>query len=524
MAMPVSPLTVLPLAFQARRVPDKPAVIDDRPDGTRIVWTYAELDRQANRLAHVLRDLGVQAGDKVVWCGPNSPGVVRAIHARAKVGCTAVPLNYRLAPEEAAYVVDDSDAVVVYVDAEYAALLAAIRPSIPNVRAIVVFGGAHLPGMLDGDALIAAATDAEPPPPSRLDAPPSMLYTSGTTGRPKGAVRAPTDLEAIRPLLELFGHSADDVYITTGPLYHSGPGGYLGIAHLLGNTAVLQRRFDPEDWLRLVATYRVTMTFAAPTPIRMVCNLPAAVKAKYDRTSMRRMIANAAPWSMALKEAYMVDFGEDSLWEVYGSTELGVDTALAPEDQRRKPGSCGRAVPGVEIRLYGDDGREIVEPHVPGEIFVRSASAFVAYYKVDDTYQTGQRGEFISVGDVGYRDEEGYYYICDRKTDMIISGGMNIYPAEVEGALERHPAVIEAAVFGIPSEEWGESVHAVVVARPAASLGADEIMAFARGHLANYKVPRSVSFASELPRTGSGKLLKRQLREPFWAGRRTRVG
>jgi fatty-acyl-CoA synthase/long-chain acyl-CoA synthetase len=521
----VAPLPILPLPFQARRVPDKPAVVDDRPDGMRTIWTFAELNRQANRLAHVLRDLGVEAGDKVVWCGPNSPGVVRAMHARAKVGFTAVPLNYRLAPEEAAYIVDDSDAVVAYVDAEHAPMFAAIRPSIPKVRAIVVFGGDPPGGMLDGDALVAVARDAEPPPPSRLDLPTSMLYTSGTTGRPKGAVRAPGNPEDLRPLLELIGHTADDVYITTGPLYHSGPGGYLGIAHLLGNTAVLQRRFDPEDWLRLVQAYRVSVTFSAPAPIRLVCALPAEVKAKYDRSSMRRMIANAAPWSMALKEAYMADFGEDSLWEVYGSTELGVDTALAPADQRRKPGSCGRVVPGVEIRLYDDEGREIAEPGVPGEVFVRTAGALVGYYKADDKFRAARRDDgFISVADVAYRDEEGFYYICDRKTDMIISGGMNIYPAEIEGALERHPDVLDVAVFGIPSEEWGESVHAVVVPRPGAELTTADVIAFARGHLAGYKVPRSVSFAAELPRTGSGKILRRQLREPFWAGRRTRVG
>jgi fatty-acyl-CoA synthase/long-chain acyl-CoA synthetase len=518
-------LPILPLSLQARRVPDRLAVVDDRPDGTRTRWTFAELDRQANRLAHVMRDLGVEAGDKVVWCGPNSPGVVRAMHARAKVAATGVPLNYRLAPEEAAYIVDDSDAVAVYVDAEHAPMFAAIRPSIPKVRSIVVFGGAAPPGMLDGDALVAAASEAEPPPPSRLDVPTSMLYTSGTTGRPKGAVRAPGNPEDLRPLLELIGHAEDDVYITTGPLYHSGPGGYLGIAHLLGNTAVLQRRFDPEDWLRLVETYRVSMTFSAPAPIRLVCNLPADVKARYDRSSMRRMIANAAPWSMALKEAYMADFGEDSLWEVYGSTELGVDTALAPADQRRKPGSCGRAVPGVEIRLYDDEGREIAAPHVPGEVFVRTAAALTGYYKADDKFRAARRDDgSISVGDIAYRDEEGFYYICDRKTDMIISGGMNVYPAEIEGALERHPDVLDVAVFGVPSEEWGEGVHAVVVPRPGSALTAGDVMGFARGHLAGYKVPRSVSFAAELPRTGSGKILRRQLREPFWAGRRTRVG
>ena len=514
---------IYPLTVQAERLANKPAVIDDRPDGTVVTWTYAELNRRANRLAHVFRDLGLKPGERFVWCGPNSPGIICASHARGKLGATTVPLNYRLTPEETAYIVEDSDAVLVYADAEQAETFARIRGKIPRVRDIVIFGGAPMAGMLDGDALVARASDAEPPP-TPADHPQSMLYTSGTTGRPKGAVRPPPDPAAIVPILTHVGFVADDVYLTTGPLYHSGPGGFLQIAHHLGNTAVIQRRFDPEDWLRLVQKYRVSMTFSAPTPIRLVVNLPEAVKARYDRSSMKRMIANAAPWSFALKEQYLADFPEDSLWEVYGSTELGVDTVLAPPDQRRKPGSCGRPAPGVEIKLYDEDGKEITAAGVPGEVYVRSANNFVTYHKALETFEASRRGDFLSVGDIAYRDEEGYYYICDRKSDMIISGGMNIYPAEIEATLERHPAVQEVAVFGIPSDEWGERVHAVVVPRPGQVIAADELAAFARAHLAGYKVPRSVSFADELPKTGSGKILKRALREPFWRGRTRRVG
>jgi fatty-acyl-CoA synthase/long-chain acyl-CoA synthetase len=521
MSVPDRPPSALEL--HAERVGDKPAVIDDGPDGAVTVWTFAELNREANRLAHVLIDCGVRPGDKLVWCGPNSPGVLRASHARQKVGATSVPLNYRLAPDEAAYVVDDSDAVVAYVDAEYADLFGKIRDRIPKVREVVVFGGAAPRDMIDGDQLVAAASDA-PPPALDREYPSAMFYTSGTTGRPKGALRPPTNPESVLPLLRLIGHAPDDVYVTTGPLYHSGPGGYLAIAQLLGNTVVLQRRFDPEDWLRLVAKYRVTMTFSAPAPIRLVCALSPDVKARYDRSSMKRMIANAAPWSLALKEAYMADFGDDSLWEVYGSTEMGVNTVLAPADQRRKPGSCGRPAPGMEIRLYDDSGREVTEPDIPGEMFIRSNNAFLTYYKAEDKVRAASRGDFTSVGDVAYRDAEGFYYICDRKTDMIISGGMNIYPAEIEAALERHPDVADVAVFGIPNEQWGEAVHAMIVPRGGATLTPDTVTSFARQHLAGYKVPRSVSFADELPRTGSGKLLKRVLREPYWQGHARRVG
>ncbi len=235
---------------------------------------------------------------------------------------------------------------------------------------------------------------------------------------------------------------------------------------------------------------------------------------------MKRMIANAAPWSFALKQQYLADFPDDSLWEVYGSTELGVNCVLEPKDQLRKPGSCGKPAPGVEIRLLDEAGVEVTgtgRDH-PGELYVRATVVFDEYYKQKEKYDSARRGDFHTVGDIAYRDDEGFIYICDRKTDMIISGGMNIYPAEIEAALEQHPDVYEAAVFGIPSPEWGEAVHAVLVRRPGASLSAQDVMSFSREHLASYKIPRSVSFTDELPRTGSGKILKRVLRAPYWAG------
>ena len=505
------------LTLHATANPDKVAVIDDRPGGDVLSLTFSALNAAANQLAHVFRDAGANQGDKVVWCGQNSIGVVTAIHAARKAGVTAVPLNYRLTPDEASYVVDNSDASVVYVDAEFADLIEAIRRNTPKVREVLVFDGGN------ADKLIAEASADELPPAAEAAA--TMIYTSGTTGNPKGAVRRGSgDPSQAAALLQLVGYKPDDVYLTTGPLYHSGPGGFFGVAHALGNTAVMQRKFDAEDWLRLVDKYKVTSTFAAPTPIRLVCALPADVKAKYDRTSMRVMLANAAPWSFALKKLYLADFPAESLWEIYGSTELGVDTVLEPKDQLRKPGSCGRAAPGVEIKLFDDDGKEVTEPHVPGELYVRSASVFSTYHKAQDKYEEDTRGDFHTVGDVAYRDEEGFFYICDRKKDMIISGGMNIYPAEIESSLEHHGDIFDVAVFGIPSEEWGESVHAVVVPRPGAELDEAGVIGFAREHLAGYKVPRSVTFMDELPRTGSGKILKRILREPFWAGHETRVG
>jgi fatty-acyl-CoA synthase/long-chain acyl-CoA synthetase len=257
----------------------------------------------------------------------------------------------------------------------------------------------------------------------------------------------------------------------------------------------------------------------------MICNLPAEVKQRYDRSSMRVMVANAAPWSFALKQAYVADFPALSLWEVYGSTELGVNCILEPKDQLRKPGSCGKPAPGVEVCLFDDVGGAVTGtgPDQTGELYVRSPSVFADYYKQHDKFMEDNRDGWQTVGDIAYRDDEGFLYICDRKKDMIISGGMNVYPAEIESALEQHPDIYEAAVFGIPSEEWGELVHAVIVKRPESDLDDDAVMAHARAHLAGYKVPRSISWMDELPKTGSGKLLKRELRAPYWAGSDRRV-
>ena len=505
----------------------KAAVIDDRPDGTVTTLTYAELNEQANRLANVLLDLGARPGEtKVVWCGQNSPGIVVVINAARKIGVTAVPLNYRLTDVEAMYVADHCDATIVYVDAESAPIFARIRNQLPKVEHYLVFDGETPDGMIDADSAIAVASAHEPEVAAATGAGATMIYTSGTTGKPKGAFRSGAANPAqVGAMLALVGYTPADVYIPTGPLYHSGPGGFMGIAQVLGQTVVLQRKFDPQDWLRLVDKYKVTSTFSAPTPIRMICNLPADVKARYDVSSMKRMIANAAPWSMTLKQMYLADFPADSLFEVYGSTELGVNCILRPEDQLRKPGSCGKPAPMVDIKLFGDDGAEVTGtgPEHTGELFVKSPSVFADYYKQHDQYLNDQRDGYQTVGDIAYLDDEGYVYICDRKKDMIIAAGMNIYPAEVEGVLESHPDVLEAAVFGIPSDEWGESVHAVVVVRDGATMTEDQVIAHAREHLAGYKVPRSVTWSPELPKTGSGKILKRDLRAPFWAGRTSKI-
>ena len=305
-------------------------------------------------------------------------------------------------------------------------------------------------------------------------------------------------------------------------MYHAAPGFFAHLAQACGHTVVVMPRFDAEEALRLIARYRCTTTFMAPTLLKRIVDLPDDVRGRYDTSSMRVILVAAAPCPMSTKEQVMELFGP-VLYETYGSTELGLNTVLRPEDVLRKPGSCGRALPGVEIAILDDFG-EPVQDGTPGELFIRrSAITLDEYYKRPEATQQMARGEWLSVGDVAYLDDEGFVYICDRKVDMIISGGANIYPAEIEEALHRHPAVADAAVFGVPNEEWGERVHAAIQLQAGASVTADDLVAFARQHLAGYKVPREVSFHAELPRGADGKLLKRLLREPYWAGRAARI-
>jgi acyl-CoA synthetase (AMP-forming)/AMP-acid ligase II len=513
------------LTVYAGTQPDKLAVIDDKGVGDVVQWTYAELEAGANRLGNALRSLGAEPADKIVWCGPNSLPVVAVANAARKIGVVAVALNYRLTAEEARYVIQDCDALIGYVDAEYAHLFTGLVGTLPRLRHVIVFGGPAPDDMLSSEELVSAASDQVPDVGEAAATGGAMIYTSGTTGKPKGAVRRSIDPATFGGLINLLGYRPDDIYLTSGPLYHSGPAMVLGIGLAFGQTIVVQRKFEAEDWLRLLDEYKATTTFSAPALMRMVCNLPDQVKARYDHSSMRIMLANAAPWSYALKQQYVADFPPESLWEIYGSTELGVDCVLEPKDQMRKPGSCGKPAPGVEIVLFDEDGNQVTGtgPQYPGEVYVRSAGVFNEYYKQQASYDASSRGDFHTVGDIAYWDDEGYLYICDRKSDMIISGGMNIYPAEIEAALEQHPAIYDVAVFGIPSEDWGESVHATVVLAPGASLSPDEIKEFGKQHLASYKVPRSVDYVDELPRTGSGKILKRQLRAPYWAGRTAQV-
>ena len=488
-------------------------------DGGRVT-TRAELNAEINRVTNGLAALGAQAGERAVWCGPNSTEVVVFMHACRKLGLVAVPMPYRFTADECRHVLVDSEAAVLLVDAAHAPTVVGLLPRLPSLRYALCFRGAA-PGMLAWDDLAALGSADEPPPPADYGT--AMMYTSGTTGRPKGAIRSRSDRALLGAMLAELDFGAGEVHLVTGPLYHAGPNAFALLTHIAGGTLVLMRAFDPAEWVRLVAEHRVTSAFVAPTHLKRIVGLPDDVLAAADLSSLRTVIANAAPVPYALKQEVVAKLGDGFLYEVYGSTELGIATVLRPEDQLRKPGSCGRAYGGIELRVVGDDGAEL-PPGEAGELFVRTALAIDGYHGEAEPMAALPGGEgWHSVGDVAWLDDEGYLYICDRRTDMVISGGMNVYPAEVEAVVHGHPGVADVAVIGVPDDEWGERVHAVVVAKPGHDLDPADLDGFVAGRLAGFKRPRSWDVRDDLPRTESGKLLKRVLRAEHWEGRPSQV-
>ena len=506
------------IASHAERQPDRAAIIEGE---RRLSW--AEFRDVRNRLAHALVGVPLRPGDHVVIYAHNSVDVLVASAAVRAAGAVPVPMNHRLAAEEVAYILEHSQAAAVFVGHAFVDMAERVRGGAPHVRAWVLIGGAGRDWAVRFEDLVASGRPepVELGPGEAFGA--SMIYTAGTTGKPKGARRLGSDPQELLPRLQALNVTDPaHVHLVAGPLYHSAPSGFALYAHLLGNTVVVMPKFDAEAALATIARHRCSSTFMAPTLLKRIVDLPATVRARYDVSSMRAIVMAAAPCPMRVKEAVLAYFGP-VLYEFYGSTELGVNTVLGPDDMLRKPGSCGRAAPGVELAILDDDGRP-VPPGQPGELYVRRyPGMFDEYYRNPDATRQTQRGEWWSVGDVAYQDDEGFVYICDRKRDMIISGGVNIYPAEIEDALHRHPSIQDVAVFGVPDEEWGERVHAAVELRAGATPDAEDVRAFCRRHLADYKVPREVSFHAELPRDSAGKLVKRLLREPYWAGRATRV-
>ncbi len=506
------------IGVHAEHQPERAAIIEGE---RRLTWR--EFRDQRNRLGHALVARGIRPGEHVAIYSFNCLEVLIAAAAARAAGAIPVPLNHRLTAEEVRYILDNSEAAAVFVGDAFLPTSEQVRATAASVRLWILIGGERRPWA----HRLADLIEAGRPEPVELAGGEvfgaSMIYTAGTTGKPKGARRRASDLADLRRRLEpLNVTDPSHVHLVAGPLYHSAPGGFALYAHLVGSTVVVMPKFDAEAALAAIARHRCSSTFMAPTLLKRIVDLPAAVRARYDVSSMRAIVMAAAPCPMRVKEEVIAYFGP-VLYEFYGSTELGINTILGPEDVLKRPGSCGRAADGVELAILDDDGRPVA-PGQPGELHVRRyPGVFDEYYKNPEATRQTERGEWLTVGDVAYMDGDGFVYVCDRKRDMIISGGVNIYPAEIEDALHRHPSIQDAAVFGVPDDEWGERVHAAVELHPGLTLTAEETRSFCRQHLADYKVPREVSFHERLPRDSAGKLVKRVLREPFWAGRSIRV-
>lgn len=504
----------------AREKPDAVAIIEGDQSLTYAAWNEA-----ADRVAAGLERHGVRRGDIVVLRTQIRLDWAILSSALAKLGCSLLALNWRLTAAETQYVLGNSGATVFICDDPDPALL---KPAFEgmNIKLAVSIDTPAV-GFVSFQSLI------EEQPVARFSAgdPPLVIYTSGTTGLPKGVVMntrevAKTDRRAAEYLQDVASKRPQrpgDVVMLTLPMHHgAGPAALWG-ALRLGNCIVLLRRFDPATTLRLVDTHKVTVWTGVPTMYKRIAALPQQELDKYDVSSLRVLGVGAAPVPPALKEWIDSYFGVGKLGEGYGATETGMITHLAPGMHRLKPGSSGLPHKHVDIRIRDENGADLPANSV-GEIWVRTPATIAQYLNGKPLDADTLDGEgFFRVGDVGRLDEDGYLFITDRAKDMIISGGVNLYPAEIEAGLLRHPAVLDVAVIGIPDDEFGEQVKAFVELRPGASAAPEDIVEHAKQHLASYKRPKSVEIVAELPRNTMGKLLKRELREPYWKGRERRV-
>ncbi|MBI3198245.1 MAG: AMP-binding protein [Rhodospirillales bacterium] len=497
--------------------------------------TWTEIQANAARAASGLAALGVGEDSSVALMLRNDFPTFEVNMAASQLGAYAVPINWHFTPEEADYILRDSAARVLVAHTDLLAQIAGDVPdgvkifAVPTPEEIAAAYNVPTdrrvapPGVMLWEEVIAASPPrAEPPKAARG----SMIYTSGTTGRPKGVRRQPSSPEqqaAVAQEAAMFwGLKADPSIVTlmNGPMYHSAPAAYGMASARLGLNMVLQPRFDPEDMLRLIDRHKISHMHIVPTMFMRLLRLPQEVRQRYDVSSLRFVTHGAAPCAPAVKRQ-MIEWWGPVIYEYYGATETGVVVWHGSEEVLRKPGTVGRVVPGGVLRIVDEQGRDVKQGDV-GEIYVRGPHLSEFTYNNDDAKrQEVALGNLVTVGDVGYLDADGFLFLCDRKRDMIISGGVNIYPAEIESVLIQMPGVRDCAVFGIPDEEFGEQICAHVEPMVGAAIDAIAVRVWLGEHLARYKVPKVVEFSGALPREDSGKIFKRKLRAPYWekAGR-----
>jgi len=500
--------------------PGAPALIV--ADGPTI--TYGELYGRSQRVAALLYEAGLRRGDGVALVLPNRPEFFEITWGCQLSGLYYSAVNTHFTPDEVAYVVDDSDAKAVFIDASMAELGHRIAEVNGGVEVHIVVGGALAGWRPYENAL--TETGAAP----EVSDGSEMLYSSGTTGRPK-AVRRPLPEDGhgswAQKVLEYslgrrYDMTPESVYLSPAPLYHAAGINYTMAVHRVGAASIMMAKFDAETVLRMIAEHRVTHAQFVPTMFVRMLKLPAAVREKYDVSSLRCVIHAAAPCPVDVKRRMMDWFGP-IIHEYYGGTEGFAGTIIGPDEWLAHPGSVGK--PFSPVHVVGEDGAELPAGR-PGELYFEGGPAFEYFKDPAKTASVSNDRGWRSLGDMGYVDEDGYLYLTDRSTFMIVSGGVNIYPQEVENLLVMHPKLVDAAVFGVPNDEFGEEVKAVVQPVDGVATGPDleaDLIEYCRANLATYKCPRTVEFDAELPRDPNGKLYKRRIRDRYWQGRTSRI-
>jgi fatty-acyl-CoA synthase len=488
------------------------------PGKVALVWrdqklTFGELDERLDRIGHALQKRGLERGQSVVVMMRNRVEFLQLQAAVARMGGAAVSVSWRSTASELEYLAGHCGARFVAFEHDLFPVVEQATRALGLPKEKLISIGGRIPGTLAFDDLASEHAPKHRSSEEDDEEAAVVVYTSGTTGKPKGAVRKfPKDtfVAAMRFIAET-PMRFDDVHLVACPLYHSTAFGFAALSTLLGATVVLLDDFKPDLFLDAVQRHRVTTTAVVPTMLHRVLSLEPEILAKYNTRSLRVVFSGGAPLPGPLAIEFMDRFG-DVLYNFYGATETGLVTLAKPADLRAAPGTIGRAVEGNEIRLLGEDGRD-VGAFAAGELFVKNAMLVAGYHKDQGATTESMKDGFFSVGDLARRDAEGRYFIEGRKRDMIISGGVNVYPAEVEGVLEQHPDIAECAVVGVADKEWGERVRAFVVRKQGSSLDEGGLKAWTRERLAGAKVPREFRFLEALPRNPTGKVLKRELKE-----------
>ena len=489
--------------------PDRAAIyFDDR------TITYRDLDRAANRVANSLIALGVKPGDRVAVHLENRPEFVEIYQGVMRTGATMVPTNVMYTAEELSHILGDSGAKVVFVRADLAPKITHVRATLPDLCAIVAVGGRGAEGTLDHETLKSDAPETRPQVAVDKHDVAFIQYTSGTTGKPKGALVSHANVLAVidnmMDLPGLSGAREDDVMLLVLPLFHAYALNLAINRAFLGMTPfVLVSRFDAGRVMSLMERHRVTTFYGAPPMYFGFVNTPGLDK--YDVSSLRQAFSGAAPLPVVILERFKARTGVE-ICEGYGLSETAPTLCSNAAGPVNKPGTVGPAIPGVEIRLVDDQDRDVAPGEV-GELIARGPNVFRGYWKREAESAEALRGGWFHTGDLARIDADGYYTIVDRKKDMVLVSGFNVYPIEVENVLLRHPKILDAAVIGVPDEYQGESVKAVLVLRPGQSLEQTEVTDYCREHLAAYKVPRHVEVRTDLPKSPTGKVLKRELRK-----------